>query len=224
MAEASTTEQTLRDDNRRLEKQVEDLRHEIAGLKSKDTEAALSGLRTQVQERDSTISDLTTKVSNRDQTIADLNTQLETVKEASKSLQARAEKAEGDLTAAAEELSKAKAAEARRSRLAILKQKGADAAVAEKLADRLASLDDEAFGDTVESIAASWKKPTQKVKTDPVVAAIDRAKAEDEPAMATTTDDDGEREQTRASIERCMSGTLSRAREGRPSVYAATQE
>jgi hypothetical protein len=222
MPETNPAEQALRDENHKLTTRVEELTREVAGLKNKDTEAAISGLKSEVASRDEAIKGLQTELASRDETIAGLNSQLEVVKETSKTFQARAEKAEADLANATEELATVKAAETRRGRLAILTQKGAKADVAEKFVDQLASLDDEKFAETVELVAAAWKPaPAAKREADPVVTAIKKATPEPEPALATASENDSDREQARAAVvTEFISKSLSNARKGRPSVYA----
>ncbi len=207
MAEANINDQALADANR----EIEALRAEVASLKSKTTDETIAALRKDVADRDAVIAE-------KGQEISSLSAQLEAVKESSKAVEARATQAETDLASAREELGAVKAAETKRSRLSLLRDKGAEAAVADKLVEKLSALDDTAFADTVETIAAQWKP-----KGDQTVAAINRAKPEPEPALATLSEDD--RETSHATIVGYFGESLKHARAGRPSAYATeTQE
>lgn len=203
MPETNTNEQALRDQNGRLEKQIESLQAEVAGLKSKDTEAAIAGLREDV--------------ADRDKTIAGLQAQVDTVTRSVAEVQKRAEVAEAALAAAQEEVKVARAAETRRTRESLLREKHAPAEIVAGLVDQLAILDDATFLKTIETISASWKKPETKPKTDPVVAAVQSAKADEEPALTTASEN--QPEAAAAAVTDFMGKSLRSARGGRPSVF-----
>lgn len=211
-----TNDQTLRDLNVKLEKQLENLQVELANLKSKDMETVIAGLRKDVTDRDGI-------VVERDKTITGLKAQIDTVTASVADVQKRAETAEAASVAAQEELKTLKTVETKRSREAVLRTKNAPEAVIAGLVEQLSVLNDEAFNKTVDTISASWKSATPtKTKADPVVAAVQSAKVDDEPALATASDNQAET--TYAAVTEFMGKSLKQARGGRPSVFANTTE
>lgn len=214
MAETNVNDQALRDLNARLEKDLSAARAEIEGLKNKDTEVTIEGLRNDIKTRDGVIANLEAEVKS-------LKAQVDTVTASVTVVQKRAEAAETALAAAQEEVKVAKNAETKRAREASLRQKNAPEDVIAGLIENLAVLDDAAFTKTVETISASWKKPetAPKTKADPVITAVQKAKAEEEPSMATGGEN--QTETAEAVIVDFMGKHLKHSRGGRP-VYSNT--
>jgi cell division protein FtsL len=166
-----------------LQKQVDDLTKrnevlaaEVTSLKSKGSEETITKLRQDVADRDTTI--------------ASLNTQVNTLKDSHGEVVKRAEKAEAELNTANEELTKTKAAEVKRNRLAVLTDKGAKPDLAASLVENLSNLDDTAFAGTVDLLSEGWKstppaKPSAAAERD----AISQAKPEGDAALATAEEE-----------------------------------
>jgi len=211
--DVNTNEQLLKDQNSKLEKQLETLHSELEALKSKGSEATISALRADLAARDLVVAD-------KDKTIAGLNTQVAAITESSATLTKRLEATESSLATASEQLAVVKSAETRRSREAMLREKKAPAEVIAGLIEQLAILDNDAFSKTIDTISASWAKPTAKVKSDPVVKAVNNAKADEDPPLATTNED--ESEETRAAVVEFMSASMKQGRTGGRSVYASS--
>ena len=200
MAEPNTNDQVLRDE-------IETLKAEISVLKNKDTEKTIATLRDEV--------------ADRDKTIAGLNAQVDAVTKSQAEIQKRAETAEAALAEANKELAAVKTAEAKRAREAILREKHAPDEVIAGLVEQLAVLDDAAFAKTVETISAAWKRP-ETPKTDPVVAAVNNAKPDEEPALATASEN--RPEAAAAAVVEFMGSSLKNARGGRPSVFSSNNK
>ena len=192
-----------------LKQQVASLQSEIATLKNKDTEVAIANLRKEVADRD-------TLIVEKDKSIAGLQTQITTITDSSKSLEQRVQVAETALAEANDTIKTLKAVEAKRTREALLRDKNAPEDVISSLVDKLSILDDTAFAATVDTISGSWRKPAKG--DDPIVEAVKKAKAEEEPSL-TVSDEDG-RENTFASLVDFMGKSMKSARVGRPSIYA----
>jgi len=207
----NNVEQTLRDLNSKLEQQVASLQSEITNLKNKDSEVAIATLRKDVTDRDAVIVE-------RDKTISGLQAQISTITESSKSLEQKLQTAESALATANETLTSLKADEAKRVREAMLREKNAPEDVIAGLVDRLSVLDDTAFAATIDTISGSWKKPAKVA--DPVVESLKKAKAEEDPALTTSSDDD--REKSFANLVNFMGKSMKSARAGRPSIYENT--
>jgi hypothetical protein len=218
MPETTVTDQVTRDQLAEARRAYEELQREVASLKNKNTDEVITTLRKDVADRDGVI-------TSKDTEISGLKSQVQAITESSATLETRATTAEAALKTAAEELGVVKAAEVKRARLSLLKEKGADEAAAAKLVETLAGLDDTAFASTVDTVSAQWKKvetPAPKAKTDPVVEGINKAKAEVEPTLVTASDE--EVESTQAACVDYLGSFLRNARTGRPSAFATEEK
>jgi hypothetical protein len=215
MADTPVVDQVTRDQLAEARRANDELQREIASLKSKNTDETITALRKDIADRDAVI-------ASKDAEISSLTSQVTAITESSKALETRATTAEEALKTATDELGVVKAAEVKRARLSLLKEKGADDAAAAKLVETLAGLGDEAFASTVDTVSAQWKKvetPAPKAKTDPVVDGINKAKADAEPALVTASDND-EPEKAQAACVDYLGTFLRSARTGRPSAFA----
>lgn len=145
------------------------LRAELDSYRTKDLDTKLAAA----------LVDLKTK----DDQIAVQATQITTLTEASETLAQRVEAAETALAEAQKALDLAAAEKLQASRIDMVVAKGADAAVAAKLVANLASLNDELFASTLETVAPSFVSAKSKLSETEV---IDNAVPEKEAALAST--------------------------------------